>query len=546
MKRRWFLRVLAVGASAQTPGASGELRVRLSTARVSCYAVMEWTVLQSEAGIVNVWNDPAIQLSLTAPSGRVFTVGGFYYGRNLWKVRFAPPEEGIWRWALHWNHATNARSAAGSFEAGPAQDRGPVRLHPGNPFRFVCADGSLYPAIGIQDCLRDTDHSGSPIDEWGLDGGFRSGGQHDEKGSLTDIDRYLTAYSQAGFNLFRWSVDNCAFRLWDRIDAGGNVYLEREGYFGDVLAATLRKYGFRILLTIFNRPAFPKDTRNRARMEAVRRYAAYVVNRYGAYVDFWELMNEFPDDSQGIDPDWYSQVAGYIRSIDPYHHLISTSWERPDLKVIDMNAPHWYQKESELESDRVTYDRVLRAKGAGKPVLFGEQGNQVQNWDARSALRMRLRSWTAFFAEGVLVFWNSSFAKDYRNDAAANLYLGPDERTYVAALQRFTTALGPDIRPAKLEVAPAERVRGYALQSGREWAAYLHAYTNHEMPTTGASIRVSIPASGKAQWYRPETGRALPPFEVRAGAQTLAVPPFLIDIALIVNGSFAVPPPVGR
>ena len=38
----------------------------------------------------------------------------------------------------------------------------------------------------------------------------------------------------------------------------------------------------------------------------------------------------------------------YLKSIDPYHKPITTSWERPELEGIDINAPHWYGSEDEL------------------------------------------------------------------------------------------------------------------------------------------------------------------------------------------------------
>ena len=151
----------------------------------------------------------------------------------------------------------------------------------------------------------------------------------------------------------------------------------------------------------------------------------FVVDRYGAYVDFWELVNEAT-----VSDEWYRQIAQYVRQIDPYQHPISTSWEKPNIAAIDISSPHWYQTESEFASDVETWQKFQAWKAAHKPVIVGEQGNQVQNWDDRSALRMRLRSWAAFFAEGVFIFWNSSGAKDYKNPGAANIYLGPEERGY--------------------------------------------------------------------------------------------------------------------
>lgn len=74
---------------------------------------------------------------------------------------------------------------------------------------------------------------------------------------------------------------------------------------------------------------------------------------------------------------------------------------------------------------------------------------------------MRLRAWTAFFAEGSLVFWNVSFAKDGRGFGA--IYLGPEERRYLGVLQRFVAGFDPRARPTSARVSDPSRVRSYAL-----------------------------------------------------------------------------------
>jgi len=53
------------------------------------------------------------------------------------------------------------------------------------------------------------------------------------------------------------------------------------------------------------------------------------VDRWGAFVDFWELLNE-----QKAATDWYQVVIPYLKSIDPYDKPIATSWQRPELDVV--------------------------------------------------------------------------------------------------------------------------------------------------------------------------------------------------------------------
>jgi|GEM_PF-1059082 len=523
-----WLRPLA-GAAA-TPLQEDTISVTLSNQTVPRYRVVELSVAYRGAPFPDVWEGPEIKVTFSSPTDRRVTVGGFYHADNTWKVRFAPSEPGTWRWSLAWADTRGTQTAGGFFRCMTSAERGFIRPNLTNPFRLVYEDGALYPALGITDCLLDLNQSGSPLDDWGLDGGFRPAGEHGH-GSLTDIDTYLNTYGRAGFNLFRWSVDNCAFRLWDRIEPGGNTYLEREGVWGDTLVAKLRQNGFRVYMTFFgSSPPFPNDARDPEKMAAVKRYVKYVVDRYGAYVDFWELMNEYPSPPQTISDEWYAVVAGHLREVDPYGHMISTSWERPDHPAIEVNAPHWYEKESEFASDAAAVAQIERARRAPKPIIFGEQGNTGQNWDERSALRLRIRAWTAFFAEAALVFWNASNVKDFRNDAAANIYLGPEERGYVKVLQDFVARAEPGVE--KLSLTPASPgIRGYGLRSPGLVFGYFHHFSSHTEPVR-SSLTVELPRAGVATWIDPATGMQVGATAVGGGRQTLTIPAFIVDVAL--------------
>jgi hypothetical protein len=282
-------------------------------------------------------------------------------------------------------------------------------------------------------------------------------------------------------------------------------------------------------MTIFSQPPFAFGA-GPADIQAIERYVKYVVDRYGAYVDFWELMNE-----ANVSVDWYTQIAQYLHSIDPYSHPISTSSERPDLPVIDINSPHWYETESPFDSDLDTWQRLNAWRQSGKPVIVGEQGNSGHNWDAQSALRMRLRAWTAFFGEGTLIFWNTSYTKDYAA-STANVYLGPEERGYLRVLQNFTRGFDKRARIIPAVASPVTTVRGYALAGPVESAAYLTNYGDHASPTVGARLTIDVSRPGTATWISPATGKVLARYALRRrGMQTLQVPPFVTDVALEIR-----------
>lgn len=500
---------------------------------VPVYGVIEQSIIHPSAAYANPWEDVRLAVTLTSPTGREIKIGGFYCEPNTWQFRFAPSEIGTWTWKAQIKDKTAAKDFSGSFQATKSDNRGFVRLNPYNKMRWAFDDGSPYYPLGIGDCV-GSHHGQNPFENAGLDGGFKDDAH--PRGSHVSFDDYLAAYNKGGFDLFRWSVDNCAFGLYNKIDPSGNVYKQQEGVWGDQLCQKLRAHGFRIYMTFFGfTPAFPNDSKDPAKMDAVKRYVEYVANRYGAYVDFWELMNEYPNKPNTIDDDWYRQVASYLKSIDPYHHPVSTSWPRSDIAEIDICSPHLYKRENEFDSDSVTRDAFQAWKDiwkVGKPVIFGEQGNSVANWDTRSALRMRLRVWTAFFVEGSLIFWNTSSNKDYRRGSAANIYLGPEERGYTKVLQDFTRGFDPRAQMVKVEPAPKTKVRGYALSGPVGYALYLHNYLDHTKKTPGVTVTIAPQFAGTATWIDPSIGASLGSLKLRAGEQTVNVPKFITDIAL--------------
>lgn len=487
------------------------------------YTVFEITIPFPEAGLANVWEDVTVSVVFTSPSGKPINVRGFYYSTDTWKVRFAPSELGSYTYQVTISTASSKKTQAGSFDCVASSEKGFVRSSQQNPFRLVFEDGTLYNALGIGSCVQDP-----AVPDWGLDGGDRSAGEPE---AHTDIDTYLKAMAgDAKLNIYRWSVNNCAFEMWSTIAPTGNKYLVREGQWGDSLVTTMRKYGVRVYMDFFGwKPMFATNWQDKPSMDAVKRYVDYVVARYGAYVDFWEVCNESSPPSQ-----WISLVAQYVKSIDPYQHMVSSSWERPDLPAIDLASPHWYEKEAELASDTRTIEKIEPLRASKKPIIFGEQGNSVQNWDPLSSLRARIRSWTAFFDEGHLIFWESNFAKDYKA-GAANLYIGPDLRKYFNVLQTFTGAVSADVTKVSIGVAPVAAARAYGLQSSQGLYVYVRDAQSYTATKSGVTLAINPAKSGMARFYDTKTGAIVKETNVVAGASVLAVPDFVTDVALAIR-----------
>jgi len=395
-----------------------------------------------------------------------------------------------------------------------------------------------------------------------------------------DGDVYFGKHAWAGFNLWRFSPQNAtAITLFARPDdqnaiSREHVRWEQAREIDEMLQMT-RKYGIRTFYGFFGYMdvcaqdvARGKDKQGRpvaAEIEKVKRLMKYSVDRWGAYVDFWEFLNE-----QKADTEWYAQMVPYLQRIDPYHKPVSTSWQRPEIDGIDVNSPHRYADEDELESDRVVARWAAQDKPKGKIVILGEQGNHVPRerrlelrakgiggvWDPGSARRMRVRLWSALFNEIAFIFWETSYARDGH---FMNQYIGPQERQYVRNLQAFSAELDAGVKMVRIPLGgpSAGRVRAYGLRSETRAAVYLHQFAcdqcakagirparhpveqarwDHDRGLAkGLQVTIDVPRAGRGYWYDPREGKVLATFDAPAGAGTFTAPDFTVDLVLLIT-----------
>jgi hypothetical protein len=123
-----------------------------------------------------------------------------------------------------------------------------------------------------------------------------------------------------------------------------------------------------------------------------QRRLRYLVARYGAYANLmaWELWNEQDVAEVKIPIDWTREMAGYLHQIDPYHHLVTTSfagkgdaqtWALPE---IDLTQSHFYGDEGSVQDTVEAYAHAAQSDaGHGKPWLLAELGISWRNNDSK-------------------------------------------------------------------------------------------------------------------------------------------------------------------
>ncbi len=500
------------------------------------YDVYEMTFTNPTA-YDNPWEDVSIAATFAAPSGKTYAVGGFYHSANTWKLRFAPMEVGKWTWTLTHTDAGGGGDlkAFGDFACVASNNSGFLRIHPKNPYRFVTeGDGHAFYPLGFSTPVPQA----RPGVTW-----EKYTWATDANGQRVMLDDFLLCFANAGLNMLRTMSqgDMCGFAFipWAGFNVnktGKNRYDMKVGEWGDQFVEGLHRAGVKCQMTIWaNPPGFvPKyDLTNPTIRQACLSYHQYIVNRFGAYVDVWEMCNEM----SGVPQSYADAIASFLRSHDPYRHPITISYHQPQLadqSPFDITSPHDYESAHNLHVDRNIANTVaaMKKQYANKPVLYGECGNNSPV-GGHDPLRYRLMIWTAFFNEGGLLFWNGAGKSAFQVQGIANQYIGAEERSSAKSLSDFSSDFDASARPAAAALAPAREMRGYALASGVDVALYIVHAASQNAPLSGASVRLTVPADGMhGEWVDPGSGAVLQSFAVGMGEQTLAIPTFTADIAL--------------
>jgi len=484
------------------------------------YDVFELTLTYPSDSLRNPWEDAVVKAAFTSASGKTTTVPGFYYDTNTYKVRFVPDEPGTYSYTATIAGPSSFAPVTGRFTASPSSGKGFIHRLSANPARLGFDDGTLFNALGINDC-------------WYTEPGDPSQLSHRlfiGAGQGVDPDTYFATYASAGFNLIRWGIDNCSFPIGG-VSTNGDTFLIDQGKAGDQLLQTATRHGFHVMLTLFRSAPYPDAATNPNEQRALEQYVDYAMARYGAYVDIWELINE--SDPKDVPDSWLRLMADYIHTHDPYHRIVTNSNPRDgDWNYLDARSPHWYVDDPPAVADVGIQATANRFKQNNLPVIFGEYGNATCNWNPTSALGMRLHLWSAFFNAAEVIFWNSSASRNYCHSGAANIYLGSEERRFTSVLQNFTANVDPRVHSVPVtELRPG--VRGYLLGAPTMLLGYFHNYANAGEVTT--PVNVDAPLAGTATWLDPATGKILATQQVNAGPQTLTSPPFTVDLALRIQ-----------
>jgi hypothetical protein len=484
----------------------------------------------------------------------------------VWKLRFTPTRVGRWSWRC------TARTASGEvlpgghgqFVVTESNDPGFLRLSQRDHRYLAHDDGSPYFAIGENVAWYDA-------------------------GGTFDYDSWFGRLRDQGANYARLWMPTWAFAL----EAPGSPlgdYTQRldRAWQLDYVFDLAQQSGLSLMLCLQNHGPFslvfnsewaqnpyndanggplaqPQDffTDPTAR-DLFRRRTRYCVARwsYAPQLLAWELWNEV-DLTGGYDQatvaSWHHDMAGYLRSLDPNQHLVTTSlsfypsltqsptdgqiWDTADL---DLTQVHRYTTlgdgivlgDADVSSDLPQWADLMLTRH-GRPTLVGEYGVNSQSADITQTLdptgiAFHDSLWSAAlsgaFGTAMTWWWDTYIDATpdvlYPMIGALTRYLADIPWDREGFIPTTASASGGNLAVHGLEGTTVRLL--WVKNDNHQW--------NHPDPSTitGATLDLGTPDDRpwRAEWWDTTSGAVIATDMLPPNGISLPVPPFSGDIAL--------------
>ena len=360
----------------------------------------------------------------------------------------------------------------------------------------------------------------------------------------TDVDDFMLASANSGQNITRF---NAGYFL-ELIDekrgfningSGKNNYEVNLGKFIDSYMKSTHRVHIKFAMGFCGEGKAPAqylggDYNNLKNDSAIGRswlnYTKYVIDRYGAYVDIWDLFTGVRGE---VSARYLDTIIAYLHAHDPYQHLIMAS---PSVhagldicsapSILSMTDLDLGPSSAHTTMENLKKVQVNSSTGLVQPLLM-ENGPHYECSTMTAYLpdrvRNRLVNWAIFFNRGACL----------RNEVGVGAYRAR-KRAFKKIFTDYIANFDPAAKPVSVALTPADQLAGYALSSPVDLGLYIVHITSQHSVVSGATVEVNLPADNmKGQWLDPATGISLQqPLVLKAGLQKISIPPFKNDIAL--------------
>jgi len=345
-------------------------------------------------------NDLNLKVDFISPSGKTYTVYGFYYqdfirsgppetlavnGSPNWKVRFTPNEIGNWTYTLSCTDVTgNTVTPQKNLLCLSSSNKGFIRI--GNDKYLKFDNAEKFFGIGL------------------------NLGWYEYPEKTYSYRRWLDSLEYNGANLIRvWMSENAFALEWKntglgnystRLDRAYQLdwlldYAEQKNIFIQLCLVPHGQFSTSINPEWIDNPynsvnggpcAKPWEffTNSTAR-DLFKRKLRYIIARWGYSPNLlaWELFNEV-DHTDSFDvyrtsvTNWHLEMAQFIKSNDPNKRLVTTSYANEFLDsniwsspLFDYTQIHHYNTTTDMQSAQADLT-ALYLSDFGKPVSIGE------------------------------------------------------------------------------------------------------------------------------------------------------------------------------
>lgn len=491
------------------------------------------------ADYTNPYNQRQVSLDmlLVSPTGKPLLLPCYFDGNNTWKARFTPQEAGSYQYSFRLtNGAAVTSTALTTFTAERSNKKG--FLHKNDLWTFRFDNGDLFRGIGENVA-------------------WESRAFEDDKWTY---DYLLPSLAKNGANFFRTWM--CYWNLpleWKKT-SGTKRYQQSTEYFNpgaikrmDELVNMCDSLGLYFMLTLdwhghlmrgggwnnsnYNQvnggPA--KDPADFFTMQSAQEQykdkLRYIVARWGysSSIAVWEFFNEidnaaFTQQDSIIIPlatiaQWHLEMSRYLKDIDPYQHLVSTSVSHRDIiglnaiPYIDFNQKHIYKHTEKIPGIYPDYIQTY-----GKPYVVGEFGFRWEDQDVKYAKEAdfdyKRGLWYGMFSPTPVLpmsWWWELFDNEQMTP-------------YLQSVRTISDRMLKDGKGKfeKVNIS-AGALEAYALKCGNSYYVYL---LNHHDSTKQSALQIDIPARYQLQEFSPAQRSLVAHTYTHDGNDAIQIPGF--------------------
>lgn len=530
--------------------------------------VPKWEIFQLDLAAGQVSGNPFLDVDLSATFSngeQSFSVDGFHDGKDNWKVRFAPMEQGEWKYET-FSNVSSLDGKKGVFSCVPPTSRGALTVSHQYPNWFSRADGK--PQWVVNDGWYPHPLFGFTLPFEGLD--FPQPSEEDIKAYLKilgdhkvnmtiEVDQLYarqTSLTDTSFN-WPWKVVDAEHNLIDK-DFFNLDYYQR---MDRTLAYAKEQNVFFGMELLFDNSVFRQrewsahplnrknggwldgnekgtgwgvvfDINNAEHVLYIERYLKYTVARLAAY---WNILWELGAESGNIArhkgdevpvemvASWYGYWGDYVARKDVYGRIqaIGDTGEQPELIYNPRNNFTITQEHTSMEDIKKLCANTNafgeRFWKYGRPTIIGEQDRHNCNHYNEE----RKGYWVAFLSGFYMGRVDRHFGVAENGKLIESILFGIDGAPPIYADLLRMTEFIEQSRIGYWRMQPCDNL----LQAQTEPAYCLAA--------AGEEYLVYFPIGGKASlllpestctWFNPRTGKFLATEHIPSGNTEFAAP----------------------